>query len=194
MIEILNNISVLFRYFVPGYCLLFIFQLITDRTKYDIKNKVLNSIILSVVLHSSLSLLHRVLLSDICFTVEQVILIEVALSLFIGLILGKLSYSQHFIDVFSKIFQQSPHSSIWHDICLPNKNVHCKAYMKDGSCVVGTVHAIETGKDHPYILISRYTIRDDDGDSDYDNYSEDSVVMVSMNNVDKLLIMYTDQK
>lgn len=194
MIEILKNIPILFRYFVPGYCLLTVFLLITDRTKYDIKHKILNSIILSVTLHSLLSFLHYFIFSKIHFTNELIIIIEIIISLIIGFVLGKISYSQKFVKTFSKMFQKSPHSSIWQDICLPNENIYGKVYLKDGSCICGRIDLIETHKDNPYITIAEYTMRDKGEDLTYKTYSDNSVFMISMTNVEKLLIMYTDQK
>lgn len=194
LIEILKNIPILFRYFVPGYCLLTVFLLITDRTKYDIKHKILNSIILSAILHSLLSFLHCFIYPNVRFSNESIIIIEIILSLIVGFILGKFSYSQRIVDMFFKMFQKSPRSSIWQDVCLPNKNIFGKAYLKDGSCICGRIDLIESHKDNPYIVIAEYTMRDKNGDTAYETYSNNSVFMVSMSNVEKLLITYTDQK
>lgn len=105
-----------------------------------------------------------------------------------------MSHKKRFIDLFSRLFGISPNSTIWHDICLPKKNIYCKAYLKDNSVICGSIQEIENNKDNPYIIINRYKMQEKNTNVSYENVSPDSVFIISMNNIEKLLITYTDQK
>ena len=67
-------------------------------------------------------------------------------------------------------------------------------FLKDKSIICGYLQEIEMGKESPYFIVSTYRMRTDEEEISYARYSEDSIIVVSMNNIEKILVTYTDQK
>lgn len=193
MVELIKNIDIIFKYFVPGYCFITLFLLLTDRTKYDIKHKILNSIILSVVFDAIFLFLQKILFPQKTISTSIVILAETILMSLLGIAFGKLTFVEKFSTWFTKAFKKSPHSSIWQDVYKPNKNSYCKMFLKDKSIICGYLQEIEMGKENPYFIVSTYRMRTDEKEISYTKYSEDSIMVVSINNIEKILVTYSEK-
>lgn len=167
ILEIIQNLTIIMEYLIPGVIFLAIIKWYTDKRISNNLLYIVVSVVISFFSKNILRVAHMVILKNISFGYEATFCFTTLLTVFLALILGILYHNENVKRVFNRVSRKTLHSNIWESLMDFKYGNTVMFVMKNGTLVCGTLHEIEEKGNDSWVALSSYICQ---------SYSDDTEV------------------
>lgn len=160
--SLINNLTEIINFFVPGYIYLMIFSSFTTKKEKEIEYVSIKSVVLSYVF----IIIARTICPLMKIDSTNELCITLLLSAILSIVSVRIYYSDVYKSICTKLGKVSGHSSIWEDLFDRNRGANIRGYIKyrnDVAEIRGTIYNYEVLSDGSCsIVLWNYTITGED--------------------------------
>ena len=183
----------IFEYFVPGYIFISTFQFLTSR-KYS-QNQITISIVISYILKSVFSFLHRLIFIEHQFAFSERAIILIIVSFLCAIILTAITEFTSINKLLLNVSHKSIHDNIWKNVIDFNRGTTLKL-NSDNKEYIGKIVLYEEKGNDSWFVLKDYIVHEDDkyyNSKDALNGKFDSMLAINIKNVDTVELFYSTQ-
>lgn len=156
LINSVNNISIILQYFVPGYCFIFILQLLTYK-KIETKLILLFSCIISYISIIFLTTINDFIKLNYLQNIAPKICLAIIICSIFSIAVSKIWISNTWNRFLIKHFNRTTHDTVWKDIIDFKNGSNLKVYLKDKDYyIIGHYKLSEMDTNNPWFVLSAY--------------------------------------
>jgi len=186
--SIINSISIIFSYFVPGAVFLLFYK------TYFNKDNINNFFSISVVISYCICSIENIILSSISFSQNLKCIIYAASGLLLGYIFCAIITSVSAKSIVSKVFKVSPPTNIYLTSIGTDNKTDLTLYMSNGDVIIG--HPVHLGKE--WLTLTTYATMKEENHGcykmwDYANGgSKDRTLNIKLKDVERFEAIYDE--
>lgn len=187
IIHLINNISLLLSYFIPGYIFISCYRWMSFSNKNNDNALVCKSIVVSYVFVLFWKIIWK---ADVLSNFQT--LLVCLINLLIGIAIGKFSRTEKCSTILSKLkIDRTLCNNIWAETITGDD--YLRIFMDDGTSYIGLCKLLEESCREPIIILWYYQKLDTDGSVLID-YSENPKEQIIINTKSVIRIELTKQK
>lgn len=191
--EVLENIPLIFQYFVPGFVALSIFIFFSSTGLKKSQSRIIISAVVSYVLIAITELVTDKVhfLNYIHDTVIMKSGVAIIIGSFGAIICALVFRAKWFSILLVKCFNKTPNDNIWMDIIDFKKGSNLKIYERGKEYyIIGHHYMNEEKGDKSWFAVTAYIKRSVENDDVIEDYSSDekAILVVRLSNVDHMEI------
>lgn len=151
--DIINNLSSILFYYIPGYVFLSVLRYCIGRDRFLKEVQVLNSVVLSVIMTSGVKLIFPQLSN--LYILACAIITAIIFAIIVSYTAGSAVFSR----MFSAVFHRTMNDDFWSDVFDYSGTLI--EIDRDKKKYVGYLHKIEKSGSNRWVQISKYKVIDE---------------------------------
>ncbi|MBQ9590168.1 MAG: hypothetical protein IJR29_08310 [Butyrivibrio sp.] len=191
--DLLENIPLLFQYFIPGFVSLSIFLYLSSKRGMESQSKLIFSVVISYLLIAFTEVL--IGLAKRMEFLKESVLVKSAIAILIGIacstLMAWIFRSTWFSKLLVWLFNKTPNDDIWMDILNFKKGSNLKIYGKDCDYYIVGHHLVneEKGNESWFAVTaySKYSIGNEKLIEDHSN-DDNAILAIRLSDIDHMEI------